>query len=152
MKKIIFTLIVCTLASLSVEAQSRLEGLWKGTITVGGLEAAEKLPFELYLKKEGTKLVGRSYIYLKGKQVVEMEVKGTMYGDLSIYLRDTDFIPFPESDYKPAFSRKYQLMYLPSIWETKMEGFWQEITPQNFSEKRALGRIQLKKMKDRKRA
>lgn len=149
MKKTPLTLLLLICTLVVVNGQSRLEGVWKGVITQGGLESAEQLPFELYLQKEGGKLVGRSYITLKNKERVEMEVQGTLYGDLSIYLRDTDYVPVPgKEDEKPSYTRKYQLLYLPSIWDTKMEGFWQEITPHDFSEKRKLGRIKLKKMKD----
>ena len=153
MKKIYFTLVLLLCVSLTVSAQSRLEGTWKGTMTIGGLESNETVQMELYIQKKGAKLVGRSYITLKNKEVIEMEVKGSLYGDLSLYLRETDFIPVPgQEENKPKFNRKYQLMYMPSIWDTKMEGYWQELTDHYFSEGRRLGKIKLKKMKDLKKA
>ena len=153
MKRFAFTLIVFLSLSLTLQAQSRLEGTWKGTMTLHGLNSSEAVPFELYLQKKGAKLVGRSYIYLKDQPAIEMEVNGSLYGDLSIYLKETDFIPMPgKEEEKPEFNRKYQLMYMPSIWDTRMEGFWQELTDHNFSENRRLGRIKLTKMKDRKKA
>lgn len=155
MKKTLVTLLFCLVSLSFAFAQSgALEGLWKGTMTLGGLNSNEKVKFELFLKKENSKLIGRSYLYLNDGRVIEMEVKGTLYGDLSLYLRESEFIPFPglEGEEPPSFNRKYQLLYMPSIWNTKMEGFWQEITGESFNENRKLGRIKLKKMKDPKRA
>jgi hypothetical protein len=137
---------------LPAQKSGGLEGLWKGSMTLGGLDDQRQVTFELYLTRENKKLVGKSYLYLSDDRVIEMEVRGTLYGDLSIYLQDKEFIPEPGSEEKPPYYRKYQLMYMPSIWNTKMEGFWQEVTPHYFSEKRRLGRIKLKKMKDPTRA
>jgi hypothetical protein len=156
MKRTIITLLLFCLAGVAyVGAQSgALEGLWQGTMTLGGLESKKKVKFELYLQKKKSKIVGRSYLHLSDTRIIEMEVQGTLYGDLSIYLRESEFVPFPgtEEEKPPEFNRKYQLMYMPSIWNTKMEGFWQEITGESFSENRKLGRIKLKKLKDPKRA
>lgn len=154
MKKTLVTLLLCLISISFVVAQSgSLEGLWKGTMTLDGLNSNKKVKFELFLKKEKSQIIGRSYLHLNDSRVIEMEVKGTLYNDLSIYIRESEFIPFPGSEEAPpSFNRKYQLMYMPSIWNTKMEGFWQEITGESFSDKRKLGRIKLKKMKDPKRA
>lgn len=154
MKKTLVTLLLCVVSLSYVLGQSApLEGLWKGTMTLDGLDSKKKVKFELFLKKEKSQLIGRSYLHLSDSRVIEMEVKGTLYGDLSIYLKESEFIPFPGSDdAPPSFNRKYQLLYMPSIWNTKMEGFWQEITGNSYSETRELGRIKLKKMKDPKRA
>ncbi len=153
MKNLLLLQLLCYSAftlSTSVTAQSgRLEGNWAGTITFGGLESTEEIPFELYLKKEGDgRLIGKSYIYQANQEIIEMEVEGTLYGDFSIYLKDTEFIPFPGEKDEAPYERKYQLQYMPSIWNTKMEGFWQERTEHYFSENRKLGRIKLKKMKN----
>lgn len=147
-------LFICLLFPLMLPAQKSggLEGLWKGSMTLGGLEDQRKVTFELYLTRENKKLVGKSYLYLSNDQVIEMEVRGTLYGDLSLYLQDREFIPEPGSEEKAPYYRKYQLMYMPSIWNTRMEGYWQEVTPDYFSEKRRLGRIKLKKIKDPKKA
>ena len=154
MKKTLVTLILCAASVAFVFAQSApLEGKWEGTMSLGGLNSNKKVKFELFLKKEKSNLIGRSYLHLDDNRVIEMEVKGTLYGDLSIYLKESEYIPFPGSDdAPPSFNRKYQLLYMPSIWSTKMEGFWQEITGESFSDNRKLGRIKLKKMKDPKRA
>lgn len=154
MKILRSVLFFCLLFPFVLPAQKSggLEGLWKGSMTLGGLESRHELSFELYLTRENKELVGKSYLYLSDGQVIEMEVRGTLYSDLSIYLRDQEFIPQPGSKEQPPYYRKYQLMYMPSIWNTKMEGYWQEITPHSLSEKRHLGRIKLKKMKDPEKA
>ena len=138
--------------ALGAQKSGGLEGLWKGSITLGGLEDQQQVPFELYLTWIKKELVGKSYLYLADGRVLEMEVRGTLYGDLSIYLEDQEFIPQPGQSGQPPYYRKYQLMYMPSIWNTRMEGFWQEIMPEYFSEKRRLGRIKLKKIKDPEKA
>lgn len=150
MKKVLFTLVGALLLPLFLFGQKSggLEGLWQGTMTLNGLNDNKGVKFELYLTRQNKQLVGKSYLHLSKDHVIEMEVHGTLYGDLSIYLEDKEYIPEPGVDSKPPYTRKYQLMYMPSIWTTKMEGFWQEITPQYFSEKRRLGRIKLKKTKE----
>jgi len=148
--------VLLTLFAIPLQAQDNLEGLWKGTITEGGLKSNESYTFELYIQKEGKQLVGRSYIYRKDGTVIEMEVKGQLYGDLSLYLRDKEHIPIllpdgGESE-APSYTRKYQLLYKPSIWNTKLEGYWQEIIKSPMEVKRNLGRIELKKVKVRDKA
>jgi hypothetical protein len=154
MKKSFLALVLLLSLPLLLPAQKSgsLEGLWKGSMTLGGLKDTREVKFELYLTRQKKEIIGKSYLYVSQDEVIEMEVRGTLYGDLSIYLEDKEYIPEPGSDSKAPYSRKYQLLYMPSIWNTKMEGFWQEITPQYFSEKRRLGRIKLKKMKDTTKA
>lgn len=151
MRYVFLLTLVCLLSvPVSLTAQENLEGLWKGTITAGGLESEDSYTFELFLKKEGKKLTGKSYVHLERGKVIEMEVRGWLYGDMSIYMTDGEFIPVKGTGVKPRFYRKYQLMYRPSIWKTTLNGYWQEVIPQPFFDGRDRGRIFLKKVESEK--
>ena len=129
-------------------AQHRLDGIWEGKITVGGLASTETWPLEIFLKVEGEKIKGRVYVHKPSGEVIETDVSGWLYGDWSAYLKDVEFIPRPQEQNAPQYIRKYQLKYERSIWETTLDGYWQEITEdKTLSEKRELGRIQLQKSK-----
>ncbi len=136
-------------SSLSAQNHLKLEGLWRGTMTIGGIESTEKLRFELYLKKDGKRLRGRSYLYLNETKTLEMDVSGKLYGDRSLYLEEWKFIPRRGSQIAPAFNRKYQMIFTRSIWKSSLEGFWQEITEIPFDTRRERGRIELKKISDK---
>jgi len=132
-------------------AQNRyIEGLWQGTITIGGIQSQTGYKFELYLQAEGdNRLVGRAYIYLDDDQVIETTVKGNYYGDRSIDLLDIEFIEREGQSVQPPFYRKYQFIHQKSIFErnNKIIGYWQQVTPHYFSEKRERGRITLERIK-----
>jgi hypothetical protein len=127
------------------QAQKHLEGLWEGYITRGGIHAKDGYPFELFLEIKGKQLNGRSYIHIAKDQIIEMDIRGTIYMDQSIYLQDIRFIPLKDSQLAPGFYRRYQMVYQRSIWESTMEGYWQEVTDKPMNEQRQLGRIYLKK-------
>ena len=60
----------------SLGAQKRLEGLFEGYLTVGGLESSRKLRLEIFVRFKGQEISGRSYVHLGKGQVVEMELSG----------------------------------------------------------------------------
>lgn len=127
-------------------AQKQLSGLWEGVITKGGLDARDGYKFELYLELEGNRIKGRSYVYLDKGQVIEMDLRGYLYSDRSIYLQESEFIPMEGSKALPDFFRKYQMIFSRSIWENKLEGYWQEVVEQlPLDDRRERGRIFLKK-------
>lgn len=150
MNRVLAIAILLFILAFPTQAQDSLEGLWKGVITDGGIESDNSYTFELFIQKEGKKITGKSYVHLEKGKVLEMEVRGWLYYDNSIYLNDVEFIPLQGSGVKPRYTRKYQLMYKPSIWKTTLDGFWQEIIPQPFFEGRDRGRIFLKKVKQEK--
>lgn len=140
-------LIFSLFCNIFLSAQSRYDGLWEGELTYGGIYSEESYRFQMWLQYDGTSLKGRSYVFLSKDEVIEMEIRGVLYGDLSIYLSDTSFMPAEGSELMPPFYRKYQLLYKRSIWETALEGYWQEIVDSPMYEKRARGRIKLQKVK-----
>ncbi len=130
---------------LPLTGQKHLEGLWEGFITKGGLDQEDGYKFELLIKLDGHSVTGRSYVHLEEGKVIEMDVRGYIYQDRSMYLQDIEFIPAAGSSLMPPFNRKYQMIYTRSIWENKLEGYWQEIMSTPFDRRRDRGRIILKK-------
>lgn len=127
-------------------AQEQLNGLWEGVLTRGNLEVSDGYRFELYLKVEGARITGRSYLYLEKGKIVEMELSGYIYEDRSVYLKEEEWIPREGITMDPPFLRKFQLLYSRSIWENKLEGYWQELVPQGEVLKtKEFGRIFLKR-------
>jgi hypothetical protein len=152
MKKIWLLFAFVCLSLLTSVAQSRLDGLWEGEITYGGLHATQSYRFQLWLEVKGEYITGRSYVFISNEDVLEMEIKGRLYGDWSIYLREVAFVPMENSDVVPSYYRKYQFVFNRSIWETSLEGYWQEIFHDELIGigKRQRGRIKLQRVEQLK--
>lgn len=143
-------LLLCLLCSpcFALSAQVALDGLWEGTITIGGLQSQRGYPFQVFLEKRGRIVTGRSYIQL-GERLVEMELRGRLYEDNSIYLDEIEFISDDES-WEPPFMRKYQLLWKRGIYEGSLNGYWQEIRDDVMNDARERGRIVLKKVSEKR--
>lgn len=126
-------------------AQKQLNGLWEGVLTRSNLDAREGYRFEMYLKVEGTQLTGRSYLYLEDGKVVEMDLSGYIYQDRSVYIREIEWIKREGQEMEMPFLRKFQLVFERSIWENKLEGYWQELKSAEVLKSREYGRIFLKR-------
>lgn len=126
--------------------QHRLDGLYEGTLTRGGIYSKEGLRFELLLEVKGNEVIGRSYLHIDKNEIIEMDISGRLYQDRSIYFEDIKFVSQTDSEIIPPYNRKYQLVFSRSIWESTLEGYWQEIRSEVFHEKRHRGRIFLKKV------
>ncbi|GJM32996.1 MAG: hypothetical protein DHS20C18_19970 [Saprospiraceae bacterium] len=144
MKKIGFT-IICTLFLLSATAQKGLDGRWEGTIT-GSNFAKTGQKFHLVIEINGSDVSGRTYFFLEDKRVVEIDFKGRYYYDQSIYFEEIEIPEDMDVALIPPFLRKFQAVYNRSIFGSTLEGYWQEVTSDTFSEKRSRGRIFLKKI------
>ncbi|WP_367387963.1 hypothetical protein [Lewinella sp. LCG006] len=140
----------CLLFSWSLAAQLQFEGLWEGTITVGGIQSTKGYPVQIYLERQGKKVSGRSYVYLSDTRIVEMNLSGFLYDDLSVYLDEVEYVNRNGDNYVPPFLRKYQLMWNRSINGSSLNGYWQEIRQEIFDAKRERGRIFLKKVVNNK--
>jgi hypothetical protein len=143
-----------SLLPLSLAAQKGLSGLWEGTITEGGLHSKEGHRFELYLRVQERHIKGQSYIYVNKDSIITRQLSGRIYDDSSVYLEEVPppailpgGKPTPESPpgANRGFSRKYQFVFKRSIWDSSLQGYWQEVTDEIFSHRRQLGRIILKK-------
>lgn len=153
----LFTLVFGCLVSLS--AQNGLAGLWEGEITKGGLHTENGYRFELYLTVKDGHIKGQSYIYVSEDSIITRRLSGRMYEDRSIYLEEVSpgLVSSSNESFSgdvsaSAFTRKYQILYNRSIWDTNLEGYWQEVTPHSFSEKRQRGRVKLKKKENKAKA
>ena len=128
-------------------AQTSLDGLWEGTMTVGGIYSNEALPMQLYITSEGNQITGRSYVTLPSGEVLRMDLRGQLYGDRSISLVEVSFAGDAENEVMPEFNRQYQILYRPDLYDSELKGYWQEITDLTFSNTRRMGRMVLKKQK-----
>ncbi|MFN7117240.1 MAG: hypothetical protein ACK4TA_10605 [Saprospiraceae bacterium] len=144
--RLFFTLSLFVGTSLLLSAQNRLEGLWEGSITLDGIHSPNEHRFQMLLRYKDGGVTGRSYIYLKNGEIIEMKIKGRLFDDWSLSIYDIEFLPIAGSDFKPPFKRKYQLLYQTSIWETTLNGYWQEVREEALDPKRELGRITLRKL------
>ncbi len=145
MKAILFALFLlpCVLS-----AQQSLEGLWEGTMTVGGIYSAKTLAMQLYITVDDGLIKGRSYVTLPDGKVLRMELEGYLYGDRSFSLVEVNFVGDPENKIMPEFNRQYQIVYKPDLWDSTLKGFWQEVTPDTFNSGRRGGRMLLRKRND----
>ncbi len=141
--------IIFTLLSLHTSAQKSIDGHWEGQITLGGLNGQRTIPLELYLVMDGATITGRSYLYVDDLNVIVMAIKGRLYGDRSAHIEEFEFFPTDNPELLPPFFRKYQFIYYRSIWDSRLEGFWQEIKSETpLDEKRERGRLILTRTKE----
>jgi len=138
-------LIIAIFTSITLSAQLELEGLWEGTIMIGGIESTKGLPLKMYLLKSGRNITGRTYIFINDR-VIEAEVEGYLYQDLSVDLKQFNFIKTSDDAYIPPFLRKFQLSWNRGINGSSLNGYWQEIVTEIFDPKRQRGRVYLRKV------
>lgn len=146
MKKGTLILSFCLVFSWMLTGQRGLAGTWEGTITHGGIYSEEGVRFELFLKKMGRKWIGRAVIHESDTTTVEMNLIGSFYEDRSMYMIDTEFVPFEPDDPKPGFFRKYQFLYHRSIEGNTLNGYWQDDFYGPLEIKMRRGRVFLKKV------
>ncbi len=138
------------LGSPALVAQTELEGLWEGTLSVGGLDAQQTYPVQVYIVRKGRQLTARTYISIAPTRIIEMEAQGWLYQDNSVAFNESAYIPKAKDGYTPPYLRKYQLVWHRSIGGSTLNGYWQEIREEVFHQQRAGGRITLKKVVERK--
>jgi hypothetical protein len=110
--------------------QERLQGLFEGTLTLGGLESSRRLRLEMAIRIQDGRVSGRSYVHL---------------GRNEIYLEETKEIALPGEKPLSPYPRKYQLKYSGSFEEVFLNGFWQQASDAPLEEGRQLGRVRLRK-------
>lgn len=145
-----FSLLLVTFTCLygNVYGQAFLEGSWKGKYTYG-IQNESGYPFEIFLRIDGRKITGRSYLVTPDKRKVEMDIRGYLFQDLSFIIEETAIVKSPETS-ENTFFRKYQLRFKGDIWTKSLEGYWQEIMENDFDKTRKVGRILLTKEKENK--
>ncbi len=138
------------LLSTGLYAQNGLEGLWEGVITEGDLQSRSGYRFELYLKVEEGVIKGVSTIFVSQDSIIKQELRGRMYQDRSVGLHEVDSGQYRQEAEQTGlpvhtFFRKYQFEFKRSIWDSTIEGYWQEVYPAPLDLKRRRGRIFLKR-------
>jgi hypothetical protein len=141
-------LVPFSLFDSNLYGQEFLAGSWKGKYTFG-IHSDYGYPFEIFLRIEGRKITGRSYLVTPDKRKVEMDISGYLFQDLSFIIEETSMIKSPETT-ENSFFRKYQLRFKGDIWTKNLEGYWQEIIDNNFDKTRKVGKILLTKEKENK--
>ncbi|RME95046.1 MAG: hypothetical protein D6772_13735 [Bacteroidetes bacterium] len=136
---------------IPAQGQLQLDGLWEGTLTIGGIESRTGYRLEIYIERKGNSRVeGRSYLHVSPQRIVEMRFSGTLYSDFSLYIDEVAFMSEGD-DFVPDFMRKYQLQWKRSVEGSSLNGYWQEIRERNLlDETRQRGRVFLHKVKDHK--
>lgn len=128
-------------------AQKGLEGLWEGHITRGGIYTNNQLPFQIYLSVKGKQVEGRSYVNTEDGKTLQMELRGQLYQDHSMQLKEVKFVGDEHNPFFPKFNRQYQIRWKRDLWDAQLEGFWQEVTDETFGSFRERGRLLLRKKK-----
>ena len=146
-KMTILALILLPALSLPLHAQKGLKGRWEGTITFGGYDKKAGDKFELYIEIKGSKVTGRTYIYQEDSEVIIRKFHGRIYQDRSMYLEEIAEQTAPNDSIRLQQHqlRRYQFLYTRSIFESTLEGHWQEMIKDPLDKKRAIGRIYMTK-------
>lgn len=141
---LLLPLFLILFSSTGASAQyAKLDGLWEGTMIVGGLEGTQRLPMQLYLTTKGRKVEGRSYVQLPDGSILRMDLKGSFFRDGSMELKEVAFAGDPVNELMPEFNRQYQIVLSDDIWNPVLNGYWQEVTKEVFKKGRRLGRMNL---------
>lgn len=147
-------LFLLSVVSINGFSQNKyLEGHWKGYMTKNSLEEKVGLTFELYLEVKGNVVSGVSYVHEEDGTITEMEIKGYLYGDRSIWLGDKQYFPNLPEDL-PPYVKTYQFIHNVSIFnsENVLEGYWQEVYETPLSLKRRRGKCVLRRVQKKGKA
>ncbi len=127
-----------------VAAQSLLDGTWSGVLTFRGKEIPMSL--QMQVNRKG-RIKGTLYLYPGADEVITTRVSGKWYHDRSLSLKDELLAPEGAVGHERYYPRDYQLVFRRSIWESTLEGYWQEQIPTPLTRTSRKGRVFLKKMK-----
>ena len=145
MKKIAL-LLFFSLFLFSLQAQKGLKGHWEGTISFGGHEKKDGVRFELYIEVIGKRVKGETFIYKSKTEIIAQKFTGRIFNDHSISMQESfSTKPSPLSDNEKP--KKYQFIYNRSIFDSSLEGWWQDIIKNPFDETRERGRVYMRKTK-----
>lgn len=142
MNRLVWLVFVLVYASTPLSGQSTLPGWWKGYLTVG-LNSDKGYVLELFVNQDGRELSGRSRVFLSPTYIIEMDWRGRLYDDSSLYIEEVSSRTLP--GLKVPFMRKYQLLLNRGIYETSLKGYWQQINEDPLHPKRERGRVVLER-------
>ncbi len=153
LRSILVTCLILVTTIVGFAQNKYLNGHWKGYITKNLNSEKVGLIFELYLEVKGNIVNGVSYVHEEDGTITEMEIKGYIYGDRSIWLGDRKYFPnFPED--LPPHVKTYQFVHNRSIFDSEntLEGFWQEVYETPLSLKRRRGKCVLRRVEKKGKA
>jgi|GEM_PF-1622108 len=135
------------LFSIPVFSQNNPSGFWEGVLTF----RASEHRFEMQIVVKKKKISGVAYLYKTDNEVVTMKIFGKLYWDHSMNIYDLKLTEMgleeAEKEETFSFQKEYQLVYNRSLWDSTLEGFWQEQIPELLDEHSKKGRIFLKRAK-----
>jgi len=144
-----FKISLFILFAFPVFSQNNPAGYWEGVLTFHAIEHR----FEMQIKVVKKKISGVVYLYKSDNEVIAMKILGKLYWDHSMNIYDLKLkgIDAGEAEMEGGFyfPKDYQLVYNRSLWESTLEGFWQEQIPEILNEHSKKGRIFLKRAKKR---
>jgi len=133
-------------------AQVGVNGTWEGILVIERPTPVKEYKFELVLKRQGTQVVGTSYIYYDDQEPVAMNLSGRYFGDRSMRLFNHEVLFPSDAPNKERHIRKYQLMYKRSAFRPDtIEGYWQEKNDPIFAKYRK-GKVYLTRKKSTTKA
>lgn len=141
----LFLFLACSISCSTISAQKNLAGLWEGILSLKGKEYKFEI---LFTMPEKGRFEGKTYIYESERDIVEASIHGKLHQDRSMNLYDLEVSYTGPSEWVEIYKKNYQLVWHRSIFQSKLEGYWQERIPFGVNEKTKRGRIFLKKIKD----
>lgn len=122
--------ICCIFCAIGLMAQEDFTGNWKGILTQNDGGFRSKYEFELYLKQDGLKITGRSYVYIDDI-FAEMDLEGILLDDDTIWFQETKI---GHNKILPGMQwciKNGKLSLKKSGNSRKLEGTWEGNTPYN---------------------
>jgi hypothetical protein len=104
-----------------------ITGRWIGTITQNEGGYKSEYSFEMYLRKEDGKIVGRSYVSTD-KIFAEMELEGELLNDSYFRWEESKIVESDELQGMEWCLKRGQLLLKKKKDVWRMEGFWQGST------------------------
>ncbi len=145
MKYFFTACIILTGSYLFGQEIDNLNGSWVGTITQDEGGYRSDYEFEMYLKQEGDKITGRSYVYVDNIYA-EMELVGELHSGFFFRFQEVKMLDFEKFEGMEWCIKKGQLLIKLDKDEWIMDGYWQGNT--SFSDC-IPGRVKLRRVKPR---
>lgn len=122
MKYFFFFLFI--LLSFSSLGQDDLSGLWKGRITQNEGGYAPNYTFEIFIKQDGDKISGRSYVFVD-EIYASFDISGSIHSSIYLELKDSEILENKVNEGMEWCLKKYQLVFKKKEGKFHLEGFWQ---------------------------
>ncbi len=127
--KYLFTLLFCGVLTMSMAQKKThdFEGCWRGVITQEEGGFRPEYGMELYLKQEGNKVYGRSFVYFD-KVYAEMSIEGVVIGSKILQLRETEITAMKRVEGMEWCLKNAMLNLAKTRAPWRLEGAWNGFT------------------------